>query len=45
MLNTILLMFAFVLFIIGSFWNPPKVNLVAVGLACWVLSELLPLVN
>ena len=43
MVTLILLVFAFVCFTLASFWtpNPPRVNLMAAGLAFWVLSVLL----
>lgn len=43
MLVTILLVFAFVCFCLAAFWNPqpPRVNLIAAGLAFWVLSVIL----
>lgn len=52
MVGTILLVFAFVFFCIGTFWggpypaNPPapwygRFSFVSAGLACWVLSVLL----
>ena len=43
MLTTILLVFAFVWFTLSAFWNPapPRVNLIAAGLAFWVLSIIL----
>jgi hypothetical protein len=43
MLTTILLVFAFVCFTLSAFWNPapPRVNLIAAGLAFWVLSIIL----
>lgn len=43
MLTLILLVFAFVCFSLAAFWNPvpPRVNLIAAGLAFWVLSVLL----
>ena len=51
MINEILLVFAFVLFVLGGFlgWGPPanpgpwytRFSLVSFGLACWVLSILL----
>jgi hypothetical protein len=43
MLTLILLVFAFVCFTLGAFWNPapPRVDLKALGLAFWVLSVLL----
>lgn len=34
----ILLVFAFVLFVVAAFNVPSRVNLIAAGLACWVLS-------
>lgn len=45
MLTLILRVFAFVLFAIAAGWNPPAPSpwfsrLVAAGLACWVLSDL-----
>lgn len=38
-----LLFIAFVCFVLASFWqpSPPRVNLIAAGLASWVLAELL----
>ena len=43
MLTIILLVFSFVCFALSAFWNPapPRVNLIATGLAFWVLAELL----
>ena len=43
MLTLILLVFAFVCFALASFWNPPtpRLNLIAAGLAFWVLSIIL----
>lgn len=43
MMTLILLVFAFVCFTLSAFWNPnpPKLNLVSLGLAFWVLSEIL----
>jgi hypothetical protein len=41
MLHTLLLMFAFVCFLVGAFTSPPRVNLIALGLAAWV-ATLLP---
>jgi len=45
MLSLILLVFAFVLFVVAGFANLPdppwKTRLVCVGFACWVLAELL----
>lgn len=40
MVNLILLVFAFVLFTLATFNIPSKWNLVAAGLAFWVLSLL-----
>lgn len=45
-MTLILLVFAFVLFAIAGFWNPPAPSpwfgrLVAAGLAFWVLTEIL----
>jgi hypothetical protein len=42
MLPLIFLVFAFVCFVLAAFWNPapPRVNLIATGLAFWVLSQL-----
>jgi hypothetical protein len=43
MLTLILLVFAFVCFTLAAFWNPspPRFNLIAAGLAFWVLSIIL----
>lgn len=43
MLTLILLVFSFVCFTLAAFWqpNPPRVNLVAAGLAFWVLTIIL----
>jgi hypothetical protein len=43
MLNLILLVFAFVCFALATFGvpSPPRFNLVAAGLAFWVLSVIL----
>jgi hypothetical protein len=43
MLTLIFLVFAFVCFALAAFWNPnpPRINLIAAGLAFWVLSEIL----
>lgn len=35
-LHTLLLVFAFVLFVVAAFSPPTRINLVAAGLACWV---------
>ena len=40
MLTTILLIAAFVLFSIAAFPVASRINLVAAGLACWVLSNI-----
>ena len=42
-IHLILLVFAFVCLALAAFWNPgpPRVNLLAAGLAFWVLAELL----
>ena len=41
MINIILLIAAFVLFVLAGFGVPAKWNLIGLGLACWVLSILL----
>ena len=41
MIATILLVFAFVLFVLATFNVPSKFSLIAAGLAFWVLSVLL----
>lgn len=43
MIGLILLIFAFVCFALSAFWNPgpPRVNLLAAGLAFWALAEIL----
>ena len=45
MLVLILLMFAFVIFLVAAFMVPPenpwKAKLGLIGLACWVLGEIL----
>lgn len=38
--HEILLVFAFVLALVGSMWNPPRVSLVALGFAAFVLAAL-----
>jgi hypothetical protein len=40
MLHTVLLVFAFVLFVIAIFPVQSRFNLVAAGLACWVATLL-----
>jgi hypothetical protein len=43
MLNTILLILAFVAFVAAAAgWSYKKTNLIAIGLALWVLTSLLP---
>lgn len=41
MISLILLIAAFILFVIAAFNVGTRFNLLAAGLACWVLSELL----
>lgn len=43
MISLIFLVFAFVCFALSAFWTPtpPRVNLIAAGLAFWVLSLLI----
>lgn len=41
MVHTILLVFAFVCFVLAAFPIATRINLVAVGLACWVATLLL----
>jgi len=41
LITLILLVFAFVLFAIAAFNVPSRVNLIAAGLAMWVLAEIL----
>ncbi|HKV99967.1 MAG TPA: hypothetical protein VJN96_09085 [Vicinamibacterales bacterium] len=36
MLHTLLLVFAFVCFVVAAFNTQSRINLVAAGLACWV---------
>jgi hypothetical protein len=40
MLHTVLLALAFLSFVLGAFGVPARVNLVAAGLALWVLTQL-----
>ena len=40
-LSLILLVFAFVLLAVSSWWNPPRPQLGWLGLAFWVLAEIL----
>jgi hypothetical protein len=46
MITLVLKIFAFVLFVIAAVWNPAAPSpwfdrLVAAGLACWVMAEIL----
>jgi hypothetical protein len=48
MLSTLLLVVAFVLFLLAAFGVPvvpPRFNLIAGGLACWVLASLMPMLR
>jgi len=38
----VLLVIAFVLFVLSALNSPIRINLVAAGLACWVLTLILP---
>jgi hypothetical protein len=40
MLHQVLLVFAFVLFVVAAFVVPSRINLIAAGLACWVAASL-----
>jgi hypothetical protein len=40
-IGLILMVFAFVFFVIAAKWNPPGWYFVAIGLACWVLAEII----
>jgi hypothetical protein len=43
MLHMLLLIVSFVAFLFATFGvNAPRINLLALGLACWVLSSLVP---
>ena len=44
MIATVLLIAAFILFVLAALGvpSPPRFNLMAGGLACWVLSILIP---
>lgn len=42
MITMLLLLLAFVCFVLAAFGVSSRVNLVAVGLALWVLTELIP---
>lgn len=41
---TILLIIALILFVLAAFNVSSRINLVAAGLACWLLAELSPLI-
>lgn len=44
MITTILLVVAFVCFLLAAFnVNIPRLNFIGLGLACWVLTLLIPL--
>jgi hypothetical protein len=46
MISTVLLIAAFILFVLAAVGVPsPRVNLVAAGLACWVLASLVPVLR
>jgi hypothetical protein len=45
MLTLILLLAAFVCFLLATFNTPTRLNLIAFGLALWVLTLLLPLLR
>jgi hypothetical protein len=38
---TLLLVAAFILFLLAAFWRPAKVWFLPLGLACWVLTAIL----
>ena len=40
--HLILLVFAFVLAVVGAFWNPPRVQLGWLGLACFIAAAWFP---
>ncbi len=42
MIEVILLIAAFILFVLAVFGVGGRINLVAAGLACWVLAALVP---
>ncbi len=44
MIATVLLIAAFILFLLAAIGvpSPPRFNLIAAGLACWVLALLIP---
>jgi len=39
-MDHLLLIFAFVLFVVAAFNPPSRVNLIAAGLACWVATQI-----
>ena len=39
-MDRLLLMFAFVLFVVASFNVPSRINLIAAGLACWIATTI-----
>lgn len=39
--HTVLIVLALVLFLLGAWPLPARINMVSAGLACWVLAELL----
>lgn len=41
-LHLIILVFAFVLAIVGAFWSPPRVALGWLAVACLALAQLVP---
>lgn len=45
MITVILLLAAFILFVLAAAGVAARVNLLAAGLACWVLAQLLPLLH
>lgn len=45
MVGVILLVFAFVLFVLAAVGVGSRFNLVAAGLACWVLTQLMGLIR
>ena len=44
-MTMVLLLCAFVLLLLATFNVSARVNLIAAGLACWVLSQLLPVLG
>ncbi len=45
MIELILLIAAFILFVLAAFGVGGRFNLVAAGLACWVLAALIPSIH